>query len=288
MREQPARGARHAPLRKSVWRMPALLQMLPALAPGLEVMLAGPRRMAFNALHLFSRGELVHPHVVVFMSGVPGSGKTTIINQRYSPVSVVLDLDRELAGHPRYDPADPDKLYFEGGTAVYDWADQRVETRFQEALGDRRVRRIVVDGTGTNVARQTRRMQSARDAGWFVKVLYVHIPIETAVRRAAARDRPIAPERVRNYQGKIGDALEQMAHLADEFEIFDAPSHDPAHMLMREGFADQSRTLVAAQEEVNRRARFGRIAHIRSEREVDWAHLDLHWQRKRVKRKRAP
>jgi len=201
------------------------------------------------------------------MSGVPGAGKSTIIEQRYRPrgrkSTVVLDLDAELATHPRYDPADPDKLYFEGGTSAYDWADQRMETRFVASLANPSVRRIVIDGTGTNAERQTRRMRAAREAGWFVKVIYVHIPIETAVRRAAVRARPISAQRVYMYQGRIGDALEHMAHLADEFEIFDAPSHDPAHVLMQEGFVDQSRTLVAAEAEAKRRAQMSRISQIR-------------------------
>ena len=184
---------------ESGWRLPAvisgpILHLMSAVAPQphSEAILNGPRLLAFHTLHrFFSRGDLVHPKAVVFMSGVPGAGKSTIIERRYQPNSprwrscvVVLDLDSELSTHPRYDPANPDKLYFEGGTRAYDWADRRVEARYQAALVDPSVRRIVIDGTGTNAERQTRRMLAASDAGWFVKVLYVHIPVETAVRRA--------------------------------------------------------------------------------------------------------
>ena len=37
-------------------------------------------------------------------------------------------------------------------------------------------RRVIVDGTGTKQERQIRRMQAARDAGFFVKVIYVRVP----------------------------------------------------------------------------------------------------------------
>ena len=234
----------------------------------METGLFGPRRLAFNVLHRFERGDCVHPRTVVFMSGIPGSGKTTIIERRYHPdrrrsETVVLDIDAQLATHPRYDPSDPDKLFFEGGTKTYEWADAKIEERFHAALSERSARRIVIDGTGTNTERQERRMRAARDAGWFVKVLYVHIPVETAVRRAAARERPVSAQRVRMYQQRVGSALEHMAHLADELEVYDAPSHDPAHVLMGEGFADSSRTLVMQQADAEMRVQMRRIEEIR-------------------------
>ena len=64
-----------------------------------------------SSLHRFSRGDLVQPKVVVFMAGIPGAGKTTVINRRHpcKTKTLVLDLDAELATHPRYDKKDPDK-----------------------------------------------------------------------------------------------------------------------------------------------------------------------------------
>ena len=58
------------------------------------------------------------------------------------------------------------------------------------------VSRIVLDGTGTNAERQRRRMRAAREAGWFVKILYVDLPLETAVRRAAQRERPVKASKI--------------------------------------------------------------------------------------------
>lgn len=217
--------------------------------------LRGGRRLAYHLLHPVSRGEVVQPRVVVFLAGLPGAGKTTIVNLRYRPSerpedTVVVDLDKEIAQHRRFDPNDPDRLYLERSRSAYAWADRQVEARYQAALADSSNRRIVIEGTGTNAERQVRRMQQAREAGWYVKVLYVHIPLDTAIRRAANRaHRPVTAERVRQYHAKILRSLVTMEPLADEFETYDAPCHgDPAHLLMGEGFVEKTRHLVGVLE----------------------------------------
>jgi len=235
------------------------------------------RELAYVVCHAFHRGELAQPNVVIFMSGLPGAGKSTIIEKRYRSTgqrrehTAVIDLDSEMVSHPRFDPADPDRIYTDEALkrAAYEWANARVERRFQQALSEKgSLKRIVLDGTGTNSERQLRRMRAAQEAGWFVKVLYVHIPLETAVRRAARRSRPVTASKIYQYQTKIGDALVQMAEVADEFEIFDAPSHDPAHVLMREGYVDKSRTIVAAEAEARRAAEMADARAMRAGREV--------------------
>jgi hypothetical protein len=54
---------------------------------------------------------------------------------------------------------------------------------------------------------QVRRMREAREAGWYVKVLYVRVPIKTAIQRAMLRTRRVSPERIAMYQAKISKAL---------------------------------------------------------------------------------
>ena len=50
-------------------------------------------------------------------------------------------------------------------------------------------------------------MREAREAGWYVKVLYVRVPIKTAIQRAMLRTRRVSPERIAMYQAKISQAL---------------------------------------------------------------------------------
>jgi len=184
--------------------------------------------LLFRLLHTLQKGDTVVDRVAVFMIGLPGSGKSRIISNRYGVLNttVVLDLDQEMFMHPAYDPADPDRLYLAHGRAAYKWADDRVEARFNEALGDRRVKRLVIDGTGTNLDRQIRRMSQAREAGYFVKALYVRVPARTAIARAAERKRGVSPERVHMYSKKMANAVAVAAEHADEVEIVDVPFDD--------------------------------------------------------------
>jgi predicted ABC-type ATPase len=167
--------------------------------------------------------------------GLPGAGKSRVINYRYVldrqrrrklKSTVVLDLDLEIAQHPQFDPENPDKLYLAGDQEAYRWADARVEARFLSGLGDPSVKRLVVDGTGTNVERQVRRMKQARDAGFFVKALYVRVPAKTAIARAAMRKRGVSPKRIQAYQQKMRTALSVAAEHADEVETFDVTFDD--------------------------------------------------------------
>lgn len=158
-----------------------------------------------------------------------------MINQRYgqdprshAPLesTVVLDLDKEIVQHPEYDPADPDRLYISHGREAYKWADARVESAWLAGLENGEVKRMVLDGTGTNEERQIRRMKQARDAGFYVKALYVRVPVRTAIARAAMRKTGVTPERIETYQRKMASAMEVASSHADEVEIVDVTFDD--------------------------------------------------------------
>jgi len=120
----------------------------------------------------------------IFLAGLPGSGKSRVIESRYgvlrppeynwgtlpssSTSTAILDLDAEMLKHPGFDPAAPHRVYDVEG--AYDWADERVEERFIECCLDASIARIVLDGTGTKVARRTQRMIDAKRHG-----LWVHL-----------------------------------------------------------------------------------------------------------------
>lgn len=69
-------------------------------------------------------------------------------------------------------------------------------------------------------------MRQARAAGWFVKVLYVRVPVRTAIDRAMLRSRRVAPERIIMYQTKISHALAVASKHADEVETVDSGVDD--------------------------------------------------------------
>ena len=192
-------------------------------------------RLLYKLLHALHKGDTVVDRVAVFMIGLPGSGKSRVIAYRYTldrakreplGTTTVLDLDNEIVRHPQYDPNDPDRLYLDQGQEAYKWADARVEAQFLESLNSAHIKRLVVDGTGTNVERQMRRMAQAREAGFYVKALYVRVPARTAIARAAMRKRGVTPSRVHAYQTKMANAIAVAAEHADEVEIVDVTFDD--------------------------------------------------------------
>ena len=144
-----------------------------------------------------------------------------------------MDLDSEMVSHPEYDGTRSSLEALYHSPEAYSWADGRVEARFQQALSARRegltsLRRVIMDGTGTNVERRVRRMDEAKAAGWFVKVVYVRIPVDLAKQRAALRKRSVSPEKIAAYQQKIAAALAVTSPHADEVETIDNFFEDPA------------------------------------------------------------
>ena len=66
------------------------------------------------------------PSRMVFMAGMPGSGKTTAINRLFGLQNVLLlDLDAEMRDHPQYDPDDRAAVY--DLPDAYQWANHLIE-----------------------------------------------------------------------------------------------------------------------------------------------------------------
>ena len=203
------------------------------------------------SVQLATMGTPERRREAIFLAGMPGSGKTRVIEQRYGHRLVgmpggsltdaerayrlwdssegscsdgeartaILDLDREMVEHPLYAPEDPAAVYNVEG--AYDWADLRVEERFRKALADPSVGRIILDGTGTKVARRKGRMAAARAAGFRVKILYVRVTLETAKRRNLRRHRVVPLETLRRYEERLTEAVRMSGVDADEVEILD-------------------------------------------------------------------
>ena len=102
-----------------------------------------------------------------------------------------------MLNHPDYDASDPakvhnlwpplpgvwccDRIFVQvyDRCGAYDWADERLSEHFQALMAldtnsaDMRDRVFAVDGTGTKVSRRVQRMADARNAGYWVRLLYV-------------------------------------------------------------------------------------------------------------------
>lgn len=148
--------------------------------------------------------------------------------------------------HPDFDPAHPEKLCefqscgWQGTTAAlpthqlsyyysqrtdtdriaYDYANEMVEARFQHVCASPCLGLPItcVDGTGTHVHRQIRRMNQAREAGFFVVKLYVKVSVDTALARNAKRQRRVPDDILRRYVAELDQAVQAVvdAGVVDE------------------------------------------------------------------------
>ena len=104
----------------------------------------------------------------------------------------------------------------------------RVPSLAWQAIRDESIERIILDGTGTKVARNARRMAEARAAGIWVKVLYVRVSLETAERRNAKRDRVVPIGTLERYEQALERAVQLGRDHADAVEIVDNDQDSPA------------------------------------------------------------
>ena len=67
-----------------------------------------------------------------------------------------------------------------------------------------------LDGTGANYERTIRRMQDAKDAGFWIVLLYVKVNVETALRRNARRNRKVPEEELVAYVPTVSHAVDEV------------------------------------------------------------------------------
>ena len=126
-------------------------------------------------------------------------------------------------------PQRPSDLYEK--KAAYQWANEQIEMELIERLAAPRTdgsSLIVVDGTGTHLNRQRRRMQLSRDAGFQNICMWVSVTFETAMRRNLKRKRQVPEDVMRSYVSKMDHAVAEMQNdaLCDQFWTLDNNADD--------------------------------------------------------------
>lgn len=158
--------------------------------------------------------------VFCFMSGCPGAGKTHALHRVYDLANVeILDLDQVIKRHRDYKKSDAHLIYTQ--KTAYNWADAQIEELFQFVLTrpNNENRIYALDGTGANYDRTIRRMNEAKNAGFWIVLLYVNVNVETALRRNARRNRKVPEEELVAYVPAVSTAVEKVLQtpLVDEF-----------------------------------------------------------------------
>ena len=151
---------------------------------------------------------------VIFTMGLPASGKSTIVQQRYGgrPDYVIIDPDAIAARLPGYDPKAP-QLVHEQASAI-------AEEAFHKALSAKS-QNIVLDKTGTKSDKLIRRVEEARKAGYLVRMMFVTVPLEVSLARNRIRKR-VVPEAVIIEKGaQIHKTFEAVKPHFDEVEVID-------------------------------------------------------------------
>lgn len=146
---------------------------------------------------------------IVFTMGLPGSGKSTTLRRMgITETHTVIDPDVIKEQLPGYDPKNPGLVHAESA--------RRAEAMFRAALASG-AGRYAVDGTGTTVETMIRRIRQAQVAGFYTRVIYVRVGLNTAIARNAARVRVVPEEIIRE---KALDIETSASLLQDEVNCF--------------------------------------------------------------------
>lgn len=148
---------------------------------------------------------------MVFLMGLPASGKSTTAKSIYGSTHTFIDPDLIKESHPDYNPAEAYK--------IHDWSKAEEEKQWMAALiSDGQ---FVIDGTGTNAEKMVRRINQAQALGFETKLLYVTCTLETSIRRALKRTRQVPLEMIREKALNIQTAFEIVSKYVAEIQVID-------------------------------------------------------------------
>lgn len=146
---------------------------------------------------------------MIFMMGLPGSGKSTVASERFGQTHKFIDPDAIKASHPAYDPAN--------ANALHAWSKEEEEKQFMGAVTGSDS--WVIDGTGVNAEALVRRMTIAASFGFSVKLFYVKVSLQTSLRRAAQRERKVPADVIKDKARNISTSFDICSQYADQVQV---------------------------------------------------------------------
>jgi predicted ABC-type ATPase len=153
-------------------------------------------------------------NTAIFTLGLPGSGKTSFINdlvKSQMTQTALISADKIRVQHPLYDPKFPDKLHEEcvhtAEKLVYKAANQGLD--------------IIMDGGGINDNYTARIIKYLKEEGYYIKVYFLNTPVSTCIERNKQRiennERFVPISAIIEKSYKLQDSITRLQALAHEF-----------------------------------------------------------------------
>jgi len=157
-----------------------------------------------------------------FIMGLPGSGKTSVKNSQVKiPPSVDVNSDLIQEKIPGYEPQLANAYHYRAADIV--------RTYLMPAAINGRYN-IMVDTTD-NKDRLMNQIGMAKDMGYKVGVIHVHVDNATSMERVYTRfksgDRYVAPRTALEYGSRPAEAFEAVKPLVDQWREYDTTGSSP-------------------------------------------------------------
>ena len=143
----------------------------------------------------------------ILFIGLPGSGKTTIVNRDYARDYVIVSADTIKQSHKDYDPADPEPLH--------QWSVKEAEDQMN-ILSDQGVS-ICMDSGGVNNSYSLRIIKMLKSKGYHITLVYVETPLEICLERNRKRERKVPEPAIIEKSKMIELCLEKQKALVDDY-----------------------------------------------------------------------
>jgi predicted kinase len=143
----------------------------------------------------------------ILFIGLPGSGKTTIVNRDYTEGYTIVSADDIKQGHPDYDPNDPEPLH--------QWSVKEAE-RQMNVLSDSGDQ-ICMDSGGVNNSYSLRIISMLKTKGYHITLVYVETPLKICLERNKKRERKVPEQAIIEKSKMLASCLEKQKSVADEY-----------------------------------------------------------------------
>lgn len=153
---------------------------------------------------------MLHNKEVIFFIGLPGSGKSSIIEERkYADTHYIVSADVIKEALPEYDPKSPD--------LVHEKSVKLAEEKMYE-LAVTGVN-ICMDSGGVNNSYSVRIIKNMKEQGYTVHIILVDTPLIVCLDRNSRRERNVPPDDIVRKSRRLDEAFARQVELSDTHEV---------------------------------------------------------------------